>query len=74
MGIYKLSSLEEIIVLIIRVEMERDKVLFIKGDPYYDKAIKKIDKFQKRIVKLGGNHNLKFELKEEINNKEKANS
>ncbi|MNV50279.1 hypothetical protein D3C71_1422810 [compost metagenome] len=62
MKISFLSPLEEITILLIRIEQERHKVLFVKGLPYHDKAVKKIKKMQNRIIKLGGNVDAKLKI------------
>ncbi len=65
MSFYNLSPIEEIAVLLFRVEDERHKVLFVKGEPYHDKAVRKIKRMHKRIIKLGGNPNLTIDIKEQ---------
>jgi hypothetical protein len=60
--LYVLDDMEEIVVLLLRIEHERHKVLFVKGEPYHDKAVRKIKRMQERIEKLGGNIDAKITI------------
>ncbi|MNB98637.1 hypothetical protein D3C75_458930 [compost metagenome] len=62
MKIFCLSPTEEIVVLLLKIEEEQYRVLFTDGLPYHNKAVKKINKMQKRIIKLGGNVNAKIKV------------
>lgn len=60
--LYLLDDMEEILILIHRMEWERHKVLFTHGEKYYPTAQKRMKKLVKRIEELGGNPDLKIKI------------
>lgn len=59
-----LSKAEKIVILLLRIELERHKTLFGGYGGRYDKGEKKIRKMMDKIVKMGGNPNMKLDLKD----------
>lgn len=60
--IYLLDDMEEILILLYRIDWERHKVLFTHGEKYYQTAQKRMEKMLNRIEKLGGNPNAKLKI------------